>query len=180
MKIRLDEIGDEPATWDETLEIPADSLERPELAELGPVSWRGQVSRLAEDFLLRAHLSYPQTANCSRCLGPADEPIEETVELLIRMEEEPDDIDDDDAEREIEEDEMGILHVAGHVLDLQPLLREMLQLNVPMYPLCKPDCRGLCPQCGADRNHEPCDCDTTVVDPRWGALAALKGKVPDA
>ena len=63
-------------------------------------------------------------------------------------------------------------------LDLTPLVRDaaLLSLAGPP-PLCRDDCKGICPQCGADRNETSCECVTTVVDPRW---AALEGFDPDA
>ena len=57
------------------------------------------------------------------------------------------------------------------LLDITEPVRESLLLAVPLQALCREDCRGLCPVCGADRNEGDCGCDTTSVDPR---LAALK------
>jgi len=58
-------------------------------------------------------------------------------------------------------------------LDLTPLLREQGWLSIPMKPLCRPDCKGLCPQCGANRSLAPCTCESTRVDPRLEALREL-------
>ena len=54
------------------------------------------------------------------------------------------------------------------------MVREEVLLGVPDAPLCRPDCAGLCPTCGADRNVGPCDCDTAVRDERWAALDQLR------
>ncbi len=54
------------------------------------------------------------------------------------------------------------------------LARELLALELPMAPLCRDDCAGLCPACGADRNTVDCGHDTTPTDPRWGALTELR------
>jgi uncharacterized protein len=58
-------------------------------------------------------------------------------------------------------------------LDLQPLVRDALVLDLPHTPLCGPECRGLCPNCGTDRNTSSCDCETHDTDPRWAALRSL-------
>ena len=58
-------------------------------------------------------------------------------------------------------------------LDLAPLLREQIWVAIPMKPLCRPDCKGLCPNCGANLNLGPCECETTDVDPRLAALKAM-------
>lgn len=58
-------------------------------------------------------------------------------------------------------------------LDLAPLLREQAWLAIPMKPLCRLDCKGLCPQCGADLNHELCTCEHVWIDPRLAVLKEL-------
>jgi uncharacterized protein len=58
-------------------------------------------------------------------------------------------------------------------LDLAPLLREQAWLAIPMKPLCRPDCKGLCPQCGANLNVESCACESARVDPRLAKLKEL-------
>lgn len=58
-------------------------------------------------------------------------------------------------------------------LDLAPLLREQSWLAIPMKPLCDPNCKGLCPQCGANLNSEPCTCDRGRIDPRLELLKDL-------
>jgi uncharacterized protein len=63
-------------------------------------------------------------------------------------------------------------------VDLAPAIREELILAVPRYVLCREDCRGLCPRCGQDLNAGPCGC-APAADPRWQALASLKGKLRD-
>jgi len=57
-------------------------------------------------------------------------------------------------------------------LDLEPLAHDACILELPLAPLCGPDCLGLCPECGANRNHETCTC-TEKTDPRWAGLAGL-------
>jgi uncharacterized protein len=58
-------------------------------------------------------------------------------------------------------------------LDLTPVVREDFLLSIPMHALCQPDCKGLCPQCGANWNEGPCDCRDEQIDPRMQVLAQL-------
>jgi uncharacterized protein len=58
-------------------------------------------------------------------------------------------------------------------IDLSLLVRDTVLTNLPFNPLCRPDCRGLCPQCGADQNADPCDCVREEGDIRWAALRDL-------
>lgn len=174
MKIRLHEIGDEPYTWEEEERISPAALERPEVLELGPVSWSGQIVRLDEGYLLRARISYEQTLACQRCLAEVTEPVTEDVELLVLRH----DPGAEEEERELEEKDLGVLVVEGEELDLAPVLLEQIQLNVPMRPLCREECAGLCPTCGADLNEGPCRCGPQATDPRWSGLAALRDSLP--
>jgi uncharacterized protein len=61
----------------------------------------------------------------------------------------------------------------GDQIDLAPVVREYVLLDLPEAPLCREDCAGICPTCGIDRNMATCDCDTEPVDPRWSALEGL-------
>lgn len=58
-------------------------------------------------------------------------------------------------------------------IDLAPLIRELSLLGIPSMPLCKPDCQGLCQECGINLNHESCDCEDDSIDPRLSALRKL-------
>jgi uncharacterized protein len=63
--------------------------------------------------------------------------------------------------------------IADDELDLGPMVRDALVLELPLAPLCRDDCRGLCPHCGTDLNHETCSC-VTPRDPRWANLDVLR------
>jgi uncharacterized protein len=60
---------------------------------------------------------------------------------------------------------------------LEDVLREQVLLSLPVRTLCKPDCKGLCPRCGANRNLQPCSCDEGPSDPRWEALTGLRSRI---
>ncbi|MDH3253494.1 MAG: DUF177 domain-containing protein [Acidobacteriota bacterium] len=166
MLIRLAEIIDEPFRWAETRSFAAASLESDQLVGLGPISWSGEVTQAATGHLLVGRLGYEQQLACPRCLKPTTIVVEAEVELLIQ----PRSSEPTLGEVELEEEDLSILYVDGDELDIEPILREQLQLNVPMRQLCREDCRGLCPICGGDRNDEACDCEERQVDPRWEVL----------
>jgi uncharacterized protein len=63
----------------------------------------------------------------------------------------------------------------NQMLDLTPMVQEYASLGLPMKPLCKSDCAGLCPNCGVNLNESVCQCDTALRDPRWGALLDMVG-----
>lgn len=64
-------------------------------------------------------------------------------------------------------------------IDLEPVVREVVQIDLPTVPLCRPDCAGLCPSCGVDRNLQPCACADDRRDDRWDALDALRAQLSE-
>jgi uncharacterized protein len=69
----------------------------------------------------------------------------------------------------------GESYPLGHDrVDLEPLARESLILDLPLVPLCREDCRGLCPTCGKDLNEGHCGCLPAAADVRWAALDVLR------
>jgi uncharacterized protein len=110
---------------------------------------------------------------CRRCLGPARGELRAEVHELYQH-----DPMDEDAFR-----------FEGDQLDLHPMVRELVMVELPMAPICRDDCRGLCPVCGADRNEADrtgtdCGHGDTPADARWAALDALRSprgeRLPDS
>ena len=172
MKIRLDKIGAEPLRWQEEVSIPAASLDRTQLLELGEVSWSGQIWLESPGYRLKAAFSYAQSIACDRCLTPLTKSVAGDVQLIL-VANAPQPMED---EVELAAEDLEILYLEGDELDLEKLLLEQLQLNVPMRAICKEDCQGLCPDCGINRNLKNCSCDEARIDPRWEALRGLKDK----
>jgi len=95
---------------------------------------------------------------CRRCLRPVEGTLNVDVQELF--ESTPRD---------------GESYPLGHDrVDLEPLARESLILDLPLVPLCKDDCRGLCATCGVDLNTGDCDCLPAAADVRWAALDVLR------
>jgi uncharacterized protein len=61
----------------------------------------------------------------------------------------------------------------GEALDVDEIVKEQILLAVPTRMLCREDCKGICPQCGVDKNTGECNCETKEIDPRWAALKNL-------
>jgi len=105
---------------------------------------------------------------CRRCLGPVEGTlvarVREVYERAPRLRE----ADGDRA------DAADTYPLSGDFLDLAPLARDALLLELPLAPLCRADCAGLCPQCGADLAAGPCGCDLAPANPAWAALDALR------
>lgn len=107
---------------------------------------------------------------CGRCLEPFLLPVDAALDLrYLPMSERSSDDD-----QEVAEEDVDVSFYQDDQIDLTELLREQFYLALPMKPLCRDDCRGLCPQCGVNRNTGTCDCETGWEDPR---LAPLKGLI---
>ena len=118
-----------------------------------------------EGILVSGRVAGPLLLRCARCLTEFDSDLDVNVRELFAA--------NPDAEADdypLEED---------HV-NLEPMVRDAVVLELPFSPLCRPDCRGLCERCGGDRNREECACGPDV-DPRWSGLEALLADldVPD-
>jgi uncharacterized protein len=107
---------------------------------------------------------------CSRCLEPYRLPVDAAVDLRYFPVEERSSDDD----KEITGEDVDISYYRDDQIDLSELLREQFYLALPMKPLCREECGGLCPQCGVNRNTGTCDCGPGWEDPR---LAPLKGLI---
>lgn len=169
MQIRLDKVGIEPTTWQETLEIDAASLDRADLVGLSKIDWSGSIRLEESGFLLEARAKYDQKILCDRCLEPIIDPVSSELKLLV-LNREPDAIE---GEIELDSADLEVLYCPGEILDTRNILREQVELNIPMRALCRDDCRGLCPHCGQNRNETSCDCEAPI-DPRWEVLRGLE------
>jgi uncharacterized protein len=109
---------------------------------------------------------------CGRCLEPFEIPVESAFELRYV----PATQNAGEGEREIEEDDLTTAFYKDETLDLEELMREQFQLALPMKPLCSEDCKGLCPECGANLNRTTCTCAPKWEDPRLAPLKALLNK----
>src|SRR5438105_3973478 len=100
---------------------------------------------------------------CSRCINPVTIPIDETLRVTFMprhaMPAEEDDEPAAEDGPEVAEEDLDLFPYDGEAVDLEPLLREQFVLAVPYAPLCREDCKGLCPQCGIDRNTDTCHCE---------------------
>jgi uncharacterized protein len=133
-----------------SVSVPGD---RPVVCELQLASYPGGIMATGE---VRA----PWVGECRRCGGP----VSGTVVAEVRERFAP-------PAGTGGEDEAYPL--AGDEIDLEPLARDAVLLELPLAPLCSDGCLGLCPTCGANRNAEPCACEAPT-DPRWAALDVLR------
>jgi len=112
---------------------------------------------------------------CSRCITPVKLEIHEPIHVsfLPAADMPAEDVDEAEEGVEVADEDIDVFVFDGDKVDLEPLFREQFVLAIPYAPLCTETCKGLCPQCGIDRNHEACQCEAPI-DPRLAALKGLK------
>lgn len=129
--------------------------------EGAPLDLELRLEAVAEGVLVSGAVSAPVTGECGRCLGPvADDVVVDVQELFAY----PDSV----TEATTEEDEVSRLE-HDHC-DIEPVVRDAVVLSLPLSPLCRDDCRGLCVDCGLRWDELPEDHTHEVFDPRWAAL----------
>lgn len=106
---------------------------------------------------------------CRRCLAELDLPL--AIELLTVFVPEGGELTEGD---EPADESLRPYDPGDREVDLSGWIREELVLSAPAWPVCRPDCRGLCPVCGVDLNESTCTCVREASDPRWATLRALR------
>lgn len=159
--VDLDHRKGEPLPFRLTLD--ADELKRRhhEIRNLTPVEVSGEATKLGDLYYVNGNMKADIDYVCARCLRPfrqhTEVPFSETFaseESLLADEEDSD-----------------IIPLEGDEIELIPLLQEDFLLDIPAFPLCEDDCKGLCPTCGVNRNEQACGCKNERIDPRLAGLA---------
>jgi uncharacterized protein len=109
---------------------------------------------------------------CGRCLEPFTTPVDQTFDLRYQPHTENTGV----GELEIEEDDLTTAFYENDQIDIGHLLQEQFLLALPMKPLCRDDCKGLCAQCGTNLNAGACGCKHEWEDPRLAELKKLKAE----
>jgi uncharacterized protein len=135
-----------------------------------PVTIVGELRKDSQKVRLVGRVTSALELECSRCLEPFTVPIDAKVDVLFL----PIGANTGEGEQEVGEEDLGVSFYKEDTIDLGEVLREQFYLALPMKPLCRDDCQGLCPICGKNKNRETCDCQNEWVDPRLDALRALK------
>lgn len=148
---------------------------------ISPVELRLTIHRDSDRFRLVGTVKTRLELDCSRCLEAFVLPVDSAFDLRF-LPSTAVDAAKDEGEAEVEEDDVSITYYRDEQIDLIEVLREQFYLVLPMKPLCSPACKGICPQCGTNRNLAPCDCNPQMEDPRMAGLKTLitKRKHDDA
>ena len=122
-----------------------------------PVDLDLRLESVVEGILVTGTAVVRLRGNCARCLGEISSTEEVDLQELFCY-----------PGKEL--DDAEAMHVEGDLIDLEPVLRDAVVLDLPFTPLCRPDCAGLCPTCGANLNEDPAHSHDEPIDPRWADL----------
>jgi uncharacterized protein len=181
MEFKVSELEREAIDFE--LELAPGAVDLGEEAEqVGGLATAGQAEVLHEhrgpkdivaDIRLKGSFSGTFRVPCARCVEPVEIPLKADFDLIFR----PAAADTEATERSITAPETEIGYYLEDSLLLEDVLREQVLLSLPVRTLCKPDCKGLCPRCGENRNSTACTCEEGPADPRWEALSGLRGRI---
>ena len=135
-----------------------------------PASVKGRVRLSRNEVFVNGHIDARAQIECDRCLQPVDAPVSAdfALEYITGSEYESTEV------AELTEAEMSVSVFDGEAIDVAEIVKEQILLAVPTRMLCREDCKGICPECGIDKNTGDCQCVTDDIDPRWAALKNLK------
>jgi uncharacterized protein len=174
-KIRIDAIapeGRDVRFGFDTKDVNAELLERSvtDARLAGDLEGEARLLRSGTEVYVIGKVWAQASLTCARCLAVFDAPVKGDFHLAMSQKAVPQ--EEGGGEAEFPEEDLDPIY--GEEIDLAEIAMEQLVLALPPYPVCRPDCKGLCPRCGADLNVEPCDCSAKQVDPRLAVLAGLK------
>lgn len=153
MRINIKEI---PITGKQyECDFDADSLDIDDVKLLSPAHFLGKFFCSGTDVRVVSHLTVHIDSYCQRCLEPTPLHINTDFELFYRPY--PASLA---TQVNLGPEELGTLHYRDNVIDITEAVRDTILLEIPSKCLCKEDCRGLCPQCGINLNHNTCKCQS--------------------
>jgi uncharacterized protein len=159
-------LADHAVTVDDTLSTDDAVWQDGDPKPSAPLRVKGRLSSAGPGrFYWHGSIEGDVALECSRCLGDTTAHVTDDTHLIFAEAGSGDVADDPD---------VFLLDDRSNELDLRPAIREQWLLNVPGYALCRDDCKGLCPTCGAELNLGPCDCKSHA-DPRWESLRKSQG-----
>ena len=135
-----------------------------------PATVKGKVRLSGNEVFVNGHIDTRAQVECDRCLQQIELPVSAdfALEYITGSDYESSNL------AELTEDAMAVSVFDGEAIDIDEIVKEQIVLAVPTRVLCREDCKGICPECGIDKNTGECQCVTDDIDPRWAALKNLR------
>jgi uncharacterized protein len=175
MEIRLEQIEEEGLTFEfetsvDTFPVLAEMDANGECEFTAPLRTSLKALRIGEMVEINGDVETSVRLPCSRCLQPFERLLKSNFALTY-MQQTADVMEDNEPQEvELSAEDMGIVYFQGEKINLKDAIQEQVVMEFPLRQLCKPDCKGLCPKCGADMNEDPCDCRQRPSTEKFAAL----------
>ena len=171
MRIELDKLEGAGGQFAHAYEPGELVLDEEHVRLTGAPEISARASRSDHQVRLRGRITARAQVECDRCLQSVDLPVETSFDVSYVP---AADYTSEAEAAELQEEDLSLSVFDGETIDVDDLVREQVLLALPTRALCREECKGLCPVCGADKNNDSCACESKEVDPRWAALKDLR------
>jgi len=175
LQVSISKIPAEGLELDEVVSPEVLALDPADVSAEGDGRFKGHVERAdGSSVHIRGHLNLKTSGPCARCLTNTPLEVDQELDLFFLPESESWSEHDDEEGAELQDRDLVVSFYKGDLIDLGAVIREHVLLAQPMKRLCREDCRGVCPSCGADLNVAPCACKPGARDASpFSSLALL-------
>jgi uncharacterized protein len=170
--ISVEELKLHPVSISETYPTGALDYHTSDFRQSDRLKVRGTAELFCEDIRFRGHLSTRVESTCARCLGRVEIPVEADFDLTYQ----PMATIAHEEEIQVPAEDLEVGFYSGPGIEVADVVTEQVNLFMPMQVVCSPDCRGLCPTCGANRNLEACKCSEEPSESPFAALLDQFGR----
>ena len=156
-------------------EVPVEDLklESSDIQVLGKIEVRLRAEKHAREVRVRGSFAAELELPCARCLEPVRIPLNAEFDQFYQSHKDHRLV----GEIELQEKDTEIAFYFGDFIEVGDIIREQILLGLPMKPMCREDCKGLCPYCGKNRNLDDCNCHALFVNPRFAQLLKMRDRM---
>ena len=179
MTIHLDQLIDKEHQLEfkakpEAFPILASMIQENTCVFMNPIETRLRAYRIGDIVEVEGYFETAVRLACSRCLSEFETSIASHFTLTY-MQENPGNLNKlPDEDRELTPDDIGLNPFSGQEINLMETIQEQVVIALPLKPLCRAKCKGLCPKCGTILNEGDCSCDTSAINTNFSVLKNLK------
>jgi len=173
MRIDVRELDVGPLNLSGEVALEDLKIESSEIRVLGRIWVTLIAEKHAGEVRVRGRFTAEIQLPCARCLEPVRVPLAAELDQFYRSHKDH----RLTGEIELQEKDTEIAFYFGDFIEVSDIIREQVLLGLPMKPICREDCKGLCPYCGKNRNLDACNCHSLFVDPRFAQLLKMKDRM---
>ena len=180
MEIHIEQIKEDGLALDfeksaESFPVLSEMVASGECTFAAPIRTALMALRIGDMVKIEGDIETSVYLPCSRCLQPFETSLKSNFALAYMQRTVTEVIENTESQEvELNAEDMGIAYFQGEKINLKDAIQEQVVMEFPLRPLCKLDCKGLCPKCGADMNEDPCDCEQRPSPGKFAALKNLK------